>query len=798
MPRNSTTLPTESVPNSFIKRQLTNAVATAFASSLIIAPAFAANEQSAQAGSASTVKAVPDRDQSAPAEAKDVESSLGSIVVTAQRREENAQEVSTAISVLGGEELLQRGIGRTAGEVLNFVPNSSAGTIQNGRPRWWIRGVGAGQQQLDFPNPIGFYIDDVFISNASATGLPIFDLERVEVLRGPQGTLWGKNTTGGAVNIVSKKPSFSENPEGYVKADYGSFGDKVIQGAVGGTIVDERIAGRISFYNQNLDGRFKDQFSGKTAGGVEDSVIRGQLLFALTPDLDALLNVYHRKYKTDGDVGTVKSSVPSGHFRNNYYPSTDINHVASNAENSSDVTQNGISLNLNWQLGKLTLTSITAFADYKQEVLMDTDHTPLEIGRSYSDAKSRQWTQELRLASPREDRLNWLTGFFYFKEDINSLSANARLPDSAVPQLAGSSQPRTFNSTDLAHETESYAIFGSTTYNITDRLDTTIGARWTTEEKKYDLSRISNALTGNVPGAGTDTSWSDYGQWWNSYTGAIGGDTTFNASQTKRWNAFTYDVTPSYKLAENQRTYFKFSRGIKSGGFNTAATNPLALNTLKPEELNAYEIGYKSEWFNGRLNFNANAFYYDYSNVQVNVVGSYQGQSISYLQNVEKANIKGAEFEIEALPTNNLHINANIGFLKSEFEKFDVLNNGGNHDGNEFVRAPRFNALLAGTYRLPLANGSNVVFGADARYLGKQHFFVTNQQNDLLNQESYTIVNARVTYITQNDRVEMTAYVNNLFDKEYRYHSLPPQGSTGNIVYWGNPRTIGASLTYRF
>ncbi len=784
---------------SLIRKPITSAVIGALTGSLIIGVAYAADEQDKTTSSAETQTNAQENSNITPAQPKEVESSLGSVVVTAQRREETAQEVSTAISVLSGKELQDRGVGRSAGEVLNSVPNSSAGTIQNGRPRWWIRGVGAGQQQLDFPNPIGFYLDDVFISNATATGIPIFDIERVEVLRGPQGTLWGKNTTGGAVNIVSKKPTFSDKPEGYAKVDYGSFGDKVIQGAVGGTIVDERIAGRISFYNQDLDGRFKNQFNGKTAGAVDDSVIRGQLLFALTPDLDALLNVYHRKYKTEGNVGTVKSASPTGIFRNGYIPSTDINHVSSNAEDSSDITQNGMSLNINWQIGKLTLTSISAFSDFKQETLQDSDNTPLEIGRSYVDAKSRQWTQEFRLASPREDRWNWLGGFFYFKEDISSYSAAARLPNGAVPQLAGSNQGVFFNRTDLSHNTESYALFGSTTYNFTDKFETTLGARWTTEKKDYDLDRINS---GSAP------SWSDYGQWYNNYNGdvfnnGLGTTGTFADSRSKRWNAFTYDITPSYKITDHQRVYFKFSRGIKSGGFNTAAANPLALNTLKPEELNAYEVGYKSEWLNGRVNFNANAFYYDYSNVQVNVVGTNQGTAISYLQNVEKANIKGVELELEALATNNLRLNTNLGFLDSEFEKFDVLNNGGNYDGNEFVRAPRFNALVGANYRYPLSNGSKVVLAADARYLGKQHFFVTNQGNDLLNQESYTVVNARVTYSTPNDKVEVTGYVNNLFDKEYRYHSLPASAPpntfiSGNTVYWGNPRTIGASLTFRF
>ncbi|SNR85398.1 iron complex outermembrane recepter protein [Methylobacillus rhizosphaerae] len=770
----------------FIRKPLTHAVAATFAGSLAFAVAQAAEDSAKENINTS---AESDADGITQARPKEVESSLGSVVVTAQRREENAQEVPTAISVLGGDDLQERGVGRSAGEILNNVPNSSAGTIQNGRPRWWIRGVGAGQQQLDFPNPIGFYIDDVFISNASATGIPIFDLERVEVLRGPQGTLWGKNTTGGAVNIVSKKPTFSDKPEGYVKADYGSFGDKVIQGAIGGTIVDERIAGRISFYNQDLDGRFKNQFNGKTAGAVDDAVIRGQLLFSLTPDLDALLNVYHRKYKTDGNVGTVKSNSATGVFRDGYIPSTDINHVSSNAEDSNEVTQNGISLNVNWQLGKLTLTSITAFANYKQETLSDSDNTPLEIGRGYTDAKSHQWSQEFRLASPREDRWNWLTGFFYFKEDIDSYTAAARLPDGATPQLPGSSQAVSFNSTDLSHKTESYAIFGSTTYSFTDKFDVTLGARWTTEEKEYDLNRLNN---------GNAASWSDYAQWWNNYNGNYGDVGTFSDSRSKRWNAFTYDITPQFKISDTQRVYFKFSRGIKSGGYNTAAANPLALNTLKPEELNVYEIGYKSEWLDGRLNFNANAFYYDYSNVQVNVVGTNLSVPISYLQNVEKASVKGAEFELEALPTTNLHLNANIGLLKTEFEKFDVQNGGGNYDGNEFVRAPHLTAQVAARYRIPLNNGNQLVLSADARYQGKQYFFVVPQDNDLLNQDPYTLVNARVTYSTQGDKVELTAYVNNLFDKEYRYHALPASNATGNTVYWGNPRTIGASLTFRF
>ncbi len=157
----------------------------------------------------------------------------GDIVVTAQHREERLQDVPSAVTALSKDQFTTGGIGRSANEVLNYVPNATAGTQQHGRPRWWIRGVGAGQQQIDLANPVGFYLDDVYISDASATGLPLYDLQRVEVLRGPQGTLWGKNTTGGAINVISERPHVSGDQDSYVKLEYGSYDDKIAEGGLG-------------------------------------------------------------------------------------------------------------------------------------------------------------------------------------------------------------------------------------------------------------------------------------------------------------------------------------------------------------------------------------------------------------------------------------------------------------------------------------------------------------------------------------------------------------------------------------
>jgi len=745
-------------------------------------------------------------EEGAPAQAEDkskVEGvALPSVTVTSQKREESVQEVKTAITALGGKDLLDQGVGRSASEVLNYVPNASAGTQQHGRPRWWIRGVGAGQQQYDLSNPVGFYLDEVYISNASATGFPLFDIERVEVLRGPQGTLWGKNTTGGAVSVVSKKPSFNTDAkDNYVKVDYGSYNDRIVQGGVGGVIIDERLAGRVSFLQEDQDGRLKNQYTGSNDSGLSEGAIRGQLLAVLTPDLEALLNVHYRKYETDGAITTTRSYAANGVFRNGYKPSKDIKHVSTNAPDSSDNTQNGVSLNLKWQLGRLALTSITGYEDFQSEIVTDNDYTPLEISRSHTDGKSRQFTQEFRLASPKEDRWNWLAGAHYFNENVNFSTQGAKLPSASVPGLAGAPPGATYNKSDLTHNAESFALFGSNTYNFTDQFNATLGVRWTRETKEYDLNRKGSTGTG---------SWSNLAQWWSTYTGAYAaagpsGSGTFSAKDSKTWNALTYDITPEYKITPHDRVYAKYSHGEKSGGFNTAATSLAAVNTVKPEQLDAYEVGYKSEWLDGRLNFNTSLFHYNYKDVQVNVVGfnANANTTVSYLQNAKKATVNGAEFEVEALPLENLHVNASLGLLDADYDSLQVVNGGSDLSGRSLVRSPHVTAQLAADYRIPVRYGK-VIIGADARYQAKQYYFIDPQSEARghLNQEAYTLANARISFATHNDKYLFTGYVNNLFDKEYKNHSLPAfnaaQGVNGDSIYWAAPRTVGVSVTTRW
>ncbi len=724
------------------------------------------------------------------------------IVVTAGKREQDIQDVPSAVTALGEDVFTLQGVGRSASEVLALVPNASAGTQQHGRPRWWIRGVGAGQQQIDLANPVGFYLDEVYISNASATGLPLFDLERVEVLRGPQGTLWGKNTTGGAIAVVTKKPSLSPgDQDNYVKLDYGSYDDKIVQAGIGFVIAPDALAARISGHIENRDGRFTNLFSGDKDNAIEDSLIRGQLL-ARSGNFEALLGLHYRKYKTFGGYWTVGSYRADGLYRNGYAPPTDRDAVNTNAREDSDTDQYGGSLKLDRDFGAATLTSITGFERYRTESFGDSDYSPLEIARNHTDATSKQWSQELRLASNGSGAFKWILGAYYFKEDIRSDAASATLPDGNVPAQPGDTAPNAYSRTRYDHSAESGAAFANLGYDLTDTLNLTVGARFTRETKTLDFRRIASATAAGA-------SWSGYGQWWNSYTGTIGGIGTFSGQLRRTWDNFTYDVTPSWQVAPGHLLYFKYAHGVKSGGFNTAAQLPVALQVVEPEELDSFEIGYKSSWFDGAVTFNATAFHYQYDNVQINVVGpnpgAVGGTTTSYLQNAAEAHVNGAEFELTARPAAGLQLNAALGLLDTRYDRLQVVNGGADLAGAQFVRAPHVTLNLGASYDFDLGNAGKLQLGADARYQSHQFYYITPQDRvnrTLLNQPGYTLASARIAYTTPDDRFTLTAYVNNLFDATYRNHALPQfnaaNGITGDTIQWGDPRTWGASLVARF
>ncbi|MBD1550595.1 TonB-dependent receptor [Pseudomonas typographi] len=700
---------------------------------------------------------------------------LPKVTVTAQKREETAQEIPSAISVLSGDKVRDDAL-QSANEITRYIPNASAGTTEaHGRPRWWIRGLGTGDQGANTVSPVGIYVDDVYIANISATAFPLFDLERVEVLRGPQGTLWGKNTTGGAINFISRKPTF--DPSGYFKIGAGNYNDRVVEGAASDALVDDRLAARVSFHHEARDGYNENIADNDDRGGLEDDAVRLQFLANINDNLQANLNLHARSYHDTAGYSTVSYGLqPNGNNQFGYHIDPKQGKVNFNSKYESDVDQAGTSLNLDWQLGDLTLTSITAFEHFTRDGFSDGDNTPQELQRSYSYADSRQWSQEIRLASAKADRLSWVVGFHYFNEDLHSTGVNAALANPYITPY--------YNNLSYDQRTESYALFGSSTFHFTDAFSVTAGLRWTRETKDIDLSRLQNSGAANFTGS----------DWWK--TSSVGSALAVNAVQDERntWSDWTYDLTPEYRLSDNARVYFRYAYGFRSGGYNTGATNQATVATVDPEFLTAYELGLKSEWFDGRLNANAAVFYYDYKDIQLNIVSAVDNQTVSRLANGAKGEVYGGEFEIEAIPVQNLHLTASLGLLHTEFT--DYTSGSNDYSGNKFVRAPSVSAVIGADYRIPLAVGGALVLGTDWDTRSRQYFF-SNDQSASMRTGGYTLGNARVTYELPGDATHVTLYANNVTDKEYRSHTLPGGYQTAGVMY-GDPRTFGVSVTTDF
>jgi iron complex outermembrane recepter protein len=718
---------------------------------------------------------------------------LKAVVVTAERREQDAQTVARALTVMQGDALTDNQIGRAANEVLNYVPNASAVSGPfHGRPRWWIRGVGTGQQQLDFSNPVGFYLDDVYISNASATGFPLFDLDRVEVLRGPQGTLWGKNTTGGAIDVVSRKPDFLSS-DGYLRLDTGTFDDRIVEGAAGDVIWKDHLAARVAFHYESRGARFHNLDTDTYDGQFQDGAVRLQLLGKITPDLELTGNVHFRQYATQGASTTTSSNAANGAYLLGYVPSTDPDTVDTNAPTNDNITQNGAFLNLKWRLGAgYTLTAISAYEDFREQMLTDSDDTPIEISRGWSNARSYEVTDEVRVASPRQDRVSWVGGAFYFHENIVSDSATGKLPGLVLEGPA----PANYAYTGFQHVANSGAVFGNATLRIIDALNVSGGLRFTTETRTLDFLREA------TPG-GTAASFNDPARWWLPQSVNTPLTNWFTANPSNTWNNLTWDLTPQYEITKNAQVYFRYAHGVKSGGYNTAATTLSALNVVQPEKLDDFEVGTKTSWFKHRLIINANAFHYNYHDIQVNVVGPLPptNTAVSYLQNASAGRVNGGELEIDALPLRNLHLRGSLGLLDTKYTSFQALNGGPNYSGNQFVRSPHVDSIVIADYRVPLGSGRvpSLVFAGDWHFTSRQFDYATNQTDPLLQTPAYSLINGRIALVSPDEKVSLTLYADNLTDVRYRLHSLPgAAGATGDVAIWADPLTVGVSLIARW
>lgn len=710
----------------------------------------------------------------------DTTQQIETVNVTAQRRSQQIQKVPIAVTAIGGKDLDSESI-QVANDVVKYVPNFNADSTEGReRPRWFLRGIGNNDPSNLSLSPIAVYVDDVYWNNVFAQGFPLFDLQRIEVLRGPQGTLWGKNTTGGAINYISRKPTFDDTT-GYAQFGYGSFGDRKVEGAVGGALSTDVLAGRVSFFNEQNDGYINNTYNGQKLGGLRDTAVRGQLLLNAGETSDWLLNTHYRDYSGGGSFWQLVGVNPGGKNQYGYLPSSDPYSVSENVAQNDHIESNGIDLTGHWDIGRQTLTTITALENAQRTFISDGDGSPLEISRGYSKLDTRQISEEVRLASPAEDQFNWITGVHLFQEELNSIATSGTLP--------GGPASTAFQQTTINQETKSFAIFGNATYRFTDNFRLSGGLRWTTEKKSIDLLGING--TGKVGFQSLDN-------WYQPslLTGSTVVKATQNESHT--WSAPTWDLTPSYSLADNVETYFRFARGFRSGGYNGGATTQAAVNTVTPEYLTDYELGIKSDWLDKRLIANLSVFHYDYKDMQVFAIApTSSGQTVQTLSNAARGKVDGAELELKAIPVKGLTVSGNIGLLHTEYSDFPTYVNGvaTNLSGNQFPRSPHLTVAVGASYRIPVSTGY-VDLGTLWNYKAKEYFNAI-YQNDAMAQGGFTTGDLEASWHGKEDKVVVTGFIRNVTDKQY--HTLAVVPTYGAYEYINSqPRFYGAQLGVKF
>lgn len=691
---------------------------------------------------------------------------LEEVVVTAQKRAEDVQDVPISITAFSGQAIEKLGL-LSAKDIASQTPNMSVESpFGHAMPRFNLRGVGSNDFNSIGTSPVGVYVDEVFLNSPISQGFQLFDLERVEVLRGPQGTLWGKNTTAGAIHFVSNKPGGEF--DGQLRGTYGRFGQADLDAVVNAPL-SEDFSARVSTQYQSRDGWVNNQFDGNELEDYEKMAARTQLAYT-GGRVAVLLNIHGGKLNSGGKVVHHRNM---GDIFGYTEAPADRDHVAIDSEPLEEIDTSGVALTVNWDIGDIKLTSISGYEEHERTTFSNSDASPNRVidGFYYSDAD--QLSQELRLASADDSALQWILGAYWLTESQDTVTSFDVLRD-----LAGLGADFVVtNNAEL--ETDNVAFFAHATYDINERWSVKAGARWTEEEKEIDMSaqiyQAADADNFFRPELGT------------------GNVTTVLQQEKETWDEVTGEVGVDFRPHEDTLIYGSIRRGFRGGNFNGGALlNQSEAVTVDPEVLTAYEVGTKNTLFDGLLQLNATLFYYDYTDMQVFTLVN----ATQKLSNAGKAAVKGVELEAQIQPTDNLYVRLGLGVVDAEYK--DYINGAGDDlEGNMLPRSPEttFNGLLQ--YRLPLQLEGQASLQLDFDY--KDRIYFSPENVDLLsNDKSYWLVNARAAYETADGDIEISVWGKNLTDKEYLV-TVGDLSSFGlHQLYYGDPRTYGVTVNYQF
>lgn len=765
---------------------------------------------------------------------------LEEVMVTAQKREQNMQDVGISVTAYSGDQLSALGMTNTV-EITQQIPNMQLNAWSPTLTTFNIRGVSQNNFTDNLESPIAVYVDDAYVSSMNAISGQLFDMDRVEVLRGPQGTLFGRNATGGLVHYITNKAT-DEEFNGYVTAEAADYNRTSLEAAVGGSFSDSA-RGRFSARWEEADGYIESKpypgnddlpaASGQDIGGADGYALRGALQFDVgeRTQIDVL-----GRYTKDDEVATGGYSfIPYGPNDDAYIPPEFVDFVTdvigAPAEATADiffcedqiecfapVNEAGLSiyegdspephehysdyegymdreienytLNIDHEFSSgLQFVSITNFSSLEKYYTEDGDGIPVQIIEFTTVADQDQWTQEFRLSGD-SDRLRWQAGFFYMDAQLDASATTVGAPVFGVAEELGVIDDVISPSVIQNYELDStnYSVFGQIEYDITDRLRVIAGYRWSQDDKEMKFTTdfadqaagifIPNTfdLTAAAAADGGNQDEIDYGDW----AGRLQLD---------------------YDVGDDTLLFASYNRGIKGGNFTVSAD--VSLDDIQHDEevLHSYEIGIKTELADGLARLNATAFYYDYKDYQAFSINGGTPQVSN-----SDAEAMGGEIELTLLPSDNWDIMLGMSFMDTEVDEVigpqeqvtpvgfpvdwpvNVLRN------NDLPNAPDFSVNYLVRYNFDALAG-NIALQVDGAYYDDQWLEVTNSGGAL--QEAYSVSNARVTWVSASDSMQLTGWVKNFTDEEYKLYNLN-LGILGSTAFYAPPRVYGVTATYRF
>ena len=716
---------------------------------------------------------------------------LEEIIVTAQKREQSLQDVSVTVAAFSGDQIQQLRINNMV-DLTSIVPgldvtNSIGGT----NPRISLRGVGLNDFNPNNNPSVGVYVDEVFQVSPATLGFMMFDVERVEVLKGPQGTLYGRNSNGGAINILTVKPSAETN--GYAKLGYGDYETLEVEGAAGGAISDS-VFGRLSvryrdqgetFYNGEQTGEnygsssalgIRAQIGGESASGwssnlkVEYSTDEGPRhpsksdpILSLdgfgTPRCAAALAGTNDRTTCDDALGFLTPGSAGLLIADDTAdPWLRTEPFAASKPTDTDVKSTAVTLNIAKDFDEISFTSITGYLQ-NERLYSEGNISEVEAAGIFRDEELDAFSQELRLDGS-SGMADWVTGVFFSRDDVTSIN-DLFLTDLFLTDA--------FWTVD--QQTTTAAVFANVDWNLTEKVRLSTGLRYSWEEKKFK-------------GGTTD-------QNTNGTSLIVGGPGSFVLSDVDdkiSQNDLSWRLGIDYSPTENWMLYGNISTGFKSGGFFGDLTfSNEELAPYDPEEIIAYEAGFKSTLGGGTVQLNGAAFYYDYTDIQSQVPSALSLQ----FTNVPSADVRGLEAELQWQPVDAFYLSGGFAYLDTEMSAFGLI-----PAGNKLPNAPELQYNAIARYEFSISTNYALAIQGDLKYSDSMFREGTN---DIRGQTaSYTVYNARIAFLEQDGRWELALWGRNLGDEVYSEQIFVTDTTGVATTYFGAPRTYGLSFQWNY